>query len=101
MSVENKRVWLPGKGDKVVLRFWILDNRQNLDFGFEILVLDLRFERRMSRERISGCLAPGKGGQSGFEMAPHSKLPVDETRATGSLENPNECSSTLESCTPS
>ena len=47
----------------------------------------------MSRERISGCLAPGKGGQSGFEMVPHSKLPVDETRATGSLENPNECSS--------
>ena len=43
MSVENKRVWLPGKGAKVVLRFEILDNRQNLDFGFEILVLDLRF----------------------------------------------------------
>ena len=94
MSVENKRVWLPGKGDKVVSRFEILDNRQNLDFGFEIWVLDLRFEWRMSIERISGCLAPGKGGQSGFEMAPHSKLPVDETRATGSLENPNECSST-------
>ena len=41
MSVENKRVWLPGKGDKVVSRFEILDNRQNLDFGFEILVLCL------------------------------------------------------------
>ena len=34
MSVENKRVWLPGKGDKVVLRYWIID---------KIWILDLRF----------------------------------------------------------
>ena len=77
MSVENKRVWLPGKGDKVVLRFWIIDKICFLDlrfwfwiwdFGFGFETLDLRFERRMSRERISGCLAPGKGGQSDFEI---------------------------------
>ena len=49
------------KGDKVVSRFEILENRQNLDFGFEILVLDLRFERRMSREnkRVSGSRERG------------------------------------------